>query len=107
MAGTSQSVRFSLEDLDKRLRDTFLEVVQHHHESLGETLLTVIALADKWCNSGAQQDFDALEECLENLKPDETILVRHLLLSVKRRRGPADGRPIVCHVPADARCQSY
>ena len=84
MASAERDVGALLTNEDKVLRDMFLEVVKHHHESLANTLLLVIDLADAWCKSGEQEDFDKLEECLENLKPDETILVRMPAAAARR-----------------------
>ena len=36
----------------------------------------IYALAQAWCNSNEDSDFEMLEKYLSALKPEETILVR-------------------------------
>ena len=61
---------------DTILRKMFLDVLKHHHEDLSIKLDVIFALADKWCQSHAQSDFDELEKYLEEMLPNEHILVR-------------------------------
>lgn len=76
-AVSEQSARNSrLTDFEKVLRTVFRDVLQHHHPKLKEKFDTILELAEKWCESMKQEDFDLLEQTLEALKPDEGILVR-------------------------------
>ena len=66
----------ALQKEDADVREWFFEVLAHHHAALCDKLRETIDLADRWCKSGEQSDFDALEDYLENLLPNEAILVR-------------------------------
>lgn len=78
-AEKEQSDRKSkLGDLEEVLRTVFRDVLQHHHPLLREKFDTILELAEGWCVSMEQKDFDVLEQTLEELKPDEAILVRAL-----------------------------
>ncbi len=46
----------------------------------------IYALSQAWCNSNQDGDFDLLEKYLQNLKPEEMILVRGAALQGTRRR---------------------
>lgn len=62
--------------LEEVLRTVFRDVLQHHHPLLREKFDKILELAEVWCTSMEQKDFDVLEQTLEELKPDEQILVR-------------------------------
>ena len=64
-----------LED-DTLLRKIFLKVLEHHHPELAAKLGRVFTLSTTWCKSNTQEDFDELEVFLEELRPEEGILVR-------------------------------
>lgn len=72
-----------LRDDDCLLRQTFLDILKHHHPSLGPKLDAIYAFSDAWCTGGAgagsggggsDADFKALEAALAKLTPEEMIL---------------------------------
>ena len=65
-----------LAELEEVLRTVFRDVLQHHHPLLRQKFDNILELAEVWCGSMEQKDFDVLEQTLEDLKPDEQILVR-------------------------------
>ena len=48
---------------------------RHHHPNLARKVDVIYALAQAWCNSNEDSDFEMLEKYLSALKPEETILV--------------------------------
>ena len=48
---------------------------RHHHPNLARKVDVIYALAQAWCSSNDDGDFDMLEKYLSSLKPEETILV--------------------------------
>jgi hypothetical protein len=77
-ADPAMDVIKALRKEDADVRSWFFDVLKHHHPDLSGKLSKTSALADKWCTSGEQADFDQLEDYLENLMPNEAILVRFL-----------------------------
>ncbi len=71
-----------LREDDSLLRQTFFEVVYHHHPHLADKIDEIYKLSLAWCNTESDKDFQALEKILSGLNPDELILVRHLLSSL-------------------------
>ncbi|EIE27459.1 PEPCase 1 [Coccomyxa subellipsoidea C-169] len=67
------SLRQSLDD--SLLRNTFFEIVYHHHPNLADRIDEIYKLSLAWCNSESDKDFQALEKILSGLNPDELILV--------------------------------
>jgi hypothetical protein len=65
-----------LGELEDILRGVFREVLQHHHPFLKAKFDKILEQAEVWCKSKNRDDFDKLEATLEELKPDEAILVR-------------------------------
>lgn len=70
-----------LRDDDCLLRQTFLDILKHHHPSLGPKLDAIYAFSDAWCSGasggaggGSDADFAALEAALAKLTPEEMIL---------------------------------
>ena len=76
MADPSTDVIKNLREEDARCREWFLDVLKHHHPELTSKLQEVIKLAEKWTKSNDEDDFNELEDFLESLMPNETILVR-------------------------------
>ena len=55
---------------------------RHHHPNLARKVDVIYALAQAWCSSNDDGDFEMLEKYLSSLKPEETILVRTDLLRI-------------------------
>lgn len=70
-----------LREDDSLLRQTFFEVVYHHHPHLADKIDEIYKLSLAWCNTESDKDFQALEKILSGLNPDELILVNILLSS--------------------------
>ena len=70
-----------LREDDSLLRQTFFEVVYHHHPHLADKIDEIYKLSLAWCNTESDKDFQALEKILSGLNPDELILVRNLFSS--------------------------
>ena len=68
-----------LREDDSLLRQTFFEVVYHHHPHLADKIDEIYKLSLAWCNTESDKDFQALEKILSGLNPDELILVTLLL----------------------------
>ncbi|KAK9814631.1 hypothetical protein WJX72_009042 [[Myrmecia] bisecta] len=68
------SVDFLQED-DSLLRSSFLAILRHHHPKLASKIDVIYALSSAWCESEDPADFEALEQRLAALNPDEQILV--------------------------------
>ena len=64
-----------LREDDSLLRQTFFEVVYHHHPHLADKIDEIYKLSLAWCNTESDKDFQALEKILSGLNPDELILV--------------------------------
>lgn len=64
-----------LREDDSLLRQTFFEVVYHHHPRLSDKIDGIYKLSLAWCNTESDKDFQALEKILSGLNPDELILV--------------------------------
>ncbi|KAL4423808.1 hypothetical protein ABPG75_001109 [Micractinium tetrahymenae] len=64
-----------LKEDDDLLRQTFLSVFREHHPQLANKVDVIFALAQAWCLSESDSDFEMLEKRLEALTPDESILV--------------------------------
>lgn len=64
-----------LRDDDSLLRQMFFGVLRHHHPNLARKVDVIYALAQAWCNSDEDADFDMLQKYLSDLKPEEKILV--------------------------------
>lgn len=64
-----------LKEDDDLLRQTFLSVFREHHPQLANKVDVIFALAQAWCMSESDSDFEMLEKRLEALTPDESILV--------------------------------
>jgi phosphoenolpyruvate carboxylase len=64
-----------LKEDDDLLRQTFLSVFKEHHPQLANKVDVIFALAQAWCLSESDSDFELLEKRLEALTPDESILV--------------------------------
>eukprot|EP00877_Chromochloris_zofingiensis_P014491 jgi/Chrzof1/9296/UNPLg00263.t1_PEPC1[v5.2] len=64
-----------LRDDDSLLRQIFFNVLKHHHPNLANKVDVIYALSQSWCDSKSDEDFDALEKYLAELKPEESILV--------------------------------
>lgn len=73
---TLSEARLLLREDDSLLRNTFFEIVYHHHPNLADRIDEIYKLSLAWCNSESDQDFQALEKILSGLNPDELILVR-------------------------------
>eukprot|EP00879_Flechtneria_rotunda_P028865 GHRR01031097.1.p1 GENE.GHRR01031097.1~~GHRR01031097.1.p1 ORF type:complete len:101 (+),score=12.91 GHRR01031097.1:187-489(+) len=65
-----------LRDDDSLLRQVFFNVLRHHHPNTANKVDVIYALSQAWCKSKDNGDFDLLEKYLDNLKPEECILVR-------------------------------
>jgi hypothetical protein len=65
-----------LREDDSLLRKIFLDVLRHHHPNLAVRIDEIYEHATKWCTSSSEEDFTQLEGYLQQLKPEETILVR-------------------------------
>ena len=70
-----------LRDDDCLLRQTFLDILKHHHPGLSPKLDAIYAFSDAWCSGasggtagGSDADFAALEKALSTLTPEEMIL---------------------------------
>jgi hypothetical protein len=64
-----------LREDDSLLRQTFFEIVYHHHPNLAEKIDDIYKLSLAWCKTESDADFAALERILSELNPDELILV--------------------------------
>ncbi|MEW5318243.1 MAG: hypothetical protein WDW38_009481 [Sanguina aurantia] len=64
-----------MRDDDKLLRQVFFKLLTHHHPHLAKKVDEIYSLSQAWCTSDTEEDFDALEKYLADLKPDESILV--------------------------------
>eukprot|EP00879_Flechtneria_rotunda_P019395 GHRR01020372.1.p1 GENE.GHRR01020372.1~~GHRR01020372.1.p1 ORF type:complete len:416 (+),score=77.29 GHRR01020372.1:187-1434(+) len=64
-----------LRDDDSLLRQVFFNVLRHHHPNTANKVDVIYALSQAWCKSKDNGDFDLLEKYLDNLKPEECILV--------------------------------
>lgn len=73
---TLSEARLLLREDDSLLRNTFFEIVYHHHPNLADRIDEIYKLSLAWCNSESDKDFQALEKILSGLNPDELILVR-------------------------------
>lgn len=73
---TLSEARLLLREDDSLLRNTFFEIVYHHHPNLADRIDEIYKFSLAWCNSESDQDFQALEKILSGLNPDELILVR-------------------------------
>lgn len=71
-----KDARKLLREDDSLLRQIFLSVLKHHHPKLASKIDVIYALSQAWCEGGSEEEFDALEHYLQQLKPEETILVR-------------------------------
>lgn len=76
-----------LRDDDSLLRQIFFNVLKHHHPNLANKVDVIYALSQSWCDSKSDEDFDALEKYLAELKPEESILVRQGLRDMSPRVG--------------------
>lgn len=72
----SEQSQQRLVEFESKLRDAFRDVFQHHHADLRGKFDNILGKAEQWCKSLKQEDFNQLEDNLESLQPDETILVR-------------------------------
>eukprot|EP00878_Enallax_costatus_P019218 GHUV01020271.1.p1 GENE.GHUV01020271.1~~GHUV01020271.1.p1 ORF type:complete len:138 (+),score=14.72 GHUV01020271.1:206-619(+) len=70
------SAKQLLRDDDSLLRQVFFNVLRHHHPNTANKVDVIYALSQAWCKSKDDSDFDLLEKYLNNLKPEECILVR-------------------------------
>lgn len=61
---------------DHMLRNLFLSVFRHHHPELAPKIDRIYALSEGWCSTESDADFKRLTETLEDLQPEELILVR-------------------------------
>lgn len=68
-----------LREDDSLLRQTFFEIVYHHHPHLAGKIDEIYKLSLAWCKTETDKDFKALEKILSDLNPDELILVRSVL----------------------------
>lgn len=73
---TMSEARLLLREDDSLLRNTFFEIVYHHHPNLADRIDDIYKLSLAWCKSESDADFQALEKILSALNPDELILVR-------------------------------
>ena len=73
-----------LREDDNLLRQTFFDIVYHHHPNLADRIDSVYKLSLAWCKTESDKDFQALEKTLSELNPDELILVRE----AKQPRSP-------------------
>lgn len=64
-----------LKEDDDLLRQIFSQVFRQHHPQLANKVDVIFTLAQAWCMSESDSDFEMLEKRLEALKPDERILV--------------------------------
>lgn len=65
-----------LREDDNLLRQTFLNLLNHHHPELAHKINVIYALSRSWVFSESASDFEMLQKRLEDLNPDELILVR-------------------------------
>eukprot|EP00892_Ulva_mutabilis_P004795 jgi/Ulvmu1/2688/UM014_0144.1 len=72
---SSSDAQTLLDQFEERLRETFRHVLEHHHSDLRGKFDKILSKAEGWCKSLEQKDFDELERMLEELRPDEAILV--------------------------------
>lgn len=73
---TLSEAKLLLREDDSLLRQTFFEIVHHHHPHLAERIDSIYRLSMAWCKTESDKDFQALEKALSALNPDELILVR-------------------------------
>lgn len=71
------SAKQLLRDDDSLLRQVFFNVLRHHHPNTANKVDVIYALSQAWCKSKEDGDFDLLEKYLNNLKPEECILVSY------------------------------
>ncbi|KAK9845098.1 hypothetical protein WJX74_010567 [Apatococcus lobatus] len=64
-----------LREDDNLLRQTFLNLLNHHHPELAHKINVIYALSRSWVFSETPGDFEMLQKRLEDLNPDELILV--------------------------------
>ncbi|KAL4538926.1 hypothetical protein Ndes2526B_g02798 [Nannochloris sp. 'desiccata'] len=64
-----------LKEDDDLLRQIFNQVFRHHHPQVANKMDVIFSLAQAWCMSESDSDFEMLEQRLEALGPDERILV--------------------------------
>lgn len=64
-----------LREDDSLLRKIFFNVLRHHHPNVANKVDEIYALANAWCESNSDDDFEALEKFLSGLRPEEYILV--------------------------------
>lgn len=74
-----QHTQALLREDDNLLRQTFFTILRHHHPELTTKVDVIYALAQAWCYSESESDFEMLDKRLTDLKPDEAILVSYCL----------------------------
>lgn len=65
-----------LREDDNLLRQTFFSILKHHNAPMAHKVDIVYALAQAWCYSESERDFEMLEARIKDLQPHEMILVR-------------------------------
>lgn len=76
VVSSRNDVRELLAHDDQLLRKLFLGVLKHHDSELASKSMAVFELSEMYCTSHSKEDFDNLENYLEDLKPNEAIMVR-------------------------------
>ena len=64
-----------MKDNDNLLRNMFFTILRHHQPKLATKLDVVYALSSAWSLSESDADFEMLEKRLNDLSPDELIMV--------------------------------
>lgn len=64
-----------LREDDSLLRQIFFNILRHYHPNLASKVDVIYALSQAWTVSKSEGDFKLLEKYLDDLKPEETILV--------------------------------
>ncbi len=64
-----------LREDDNLLRQTFFSILKHHNAPMAHKVDIVYALAQAWCYSESERDFEMLEQRIKDLQPHEMILV--------------------------------
>lgn len=73
---TASTTQVLLREDDNLLRQTFFSILKHHNAPMAHKVDIVYALAQAWCYSESERDFEMLEARIKDLQPHEMILVR-------------------------------